>query len=106
MLQNLVRAMTMKKGGVGYVQPGKGWFPLMADMNRFVLESDAIPSLAWLDGTTDCEKCIEAGARGQAWFTDICVNKPCLTPHPTPSTRRNQPLNFFQVLHEEHSLLS
>ena len=32
--------------------------------------------------------------------------QPCLTPHPTPSTRRNQPLNFFQVLHEEHSLLS
>ena len=31
----------MKKGGVGYVQPGKGSFPLMADMNRFVLESGA-----------------------------------------------------------------
>jgi hypothetical protein len=23
-LQNLIRAKTMKKGGVGYVQPGKG----------------------------------------------------------------------------------
>jgi len=58
-LQNLIRAMTMKKGGVGYVHPGKGSFPLMADMNRFVLESGAIPTLAWLDGTTDGEKCIE-----------------------------------------------
>jgi hypothetical protein len=58
-LQNLIRAKTMKKGGVGYVQPGKGSFPLMADMNRFVLESGAIPTLAWLDGTTDGEKCIE-----------------------------------------------
>jgi len=58
-LQNLIRAKTMKKGGVGYVQPGKGSFPLMADMNRFVLECGAIPTLAWLDGTTDGEKCIE-----------------------------------------------
>jgi hypothetical protein len=58
-LQNLIRTRTMKKGGVGYAQPGKGSFPLMADMNRFVLESGAIPTLAWLDGTTDGEKCIE-----------------------------------------------
>lgn len=58
-LQNLIRAKTMKKGGAGYAQPGKGSFPLMANMNRFVLESGAIPTLAWLDGTTDGEKCIE-----------------------------------------------
>ena len=58
-LQNLIRAKTMKKGGVGYVQPGRGSFPLMADMNRFVLESGAIPTLAWLDGTTDGEKRME-----------------------------------------------
>jgi hypothetical protein len=58
-LQNLIRAKTMKKGGVGYVQPGKGSFPLMADMNRFALASGAIPTLAWLDGTTDGEKSIE-----------------------------------------------
>jgi hypothetical protein len=58
-LQNLIRAKTMKKGGVGYVQPGKESFPLMADMNRFVLESGAIPTLAWLDGTSDGEKRIE-----------------------------------------------
>ncbi len=55
-LQNLIRAKTMKKGGVGYVQPGKGSFPLMADMNRFVLESGAIPTLTWLDGTSEGEK--------------------------------------------------
>jgi len=58
-LQNLIRAKTMKKGGVGYVQPGKGSFPLLADMNQFVRESGAIPTLAWLDGTTEGEKCIE-----------------------------------------------
>src|SRR5208283_955924 len=58
-LQNLIRARTMKKGGVGYVQPGEGSFPLMADMNRFILESGAIPTLAWLDGASEGEKSIE-----------------------------------------------
>ena len=58
-LQNLIRAKTMKKGGVGYVQPGKGSFPLMADMNRYVLESGAIPTLTWLDGTADGEKSLD-----------------------------------------------
>ena len=58
-LQALIRAKTMKKGGVGYVQPGQGSFPLMAEMNQFVLEAGAIPTLTWLDGTSDGEKCIE-----------------------------------------------
>ena len=58
-LQNLIRAKTMKKGGAGYVQPGKGSFPLMADMNRFVLECGAIPTLTWLDGTSDGEANLE-----------------------------------------------
>ncbi len=58
-LQNLIRAKTMKKGGVGYVPPGEGSFPLMADMNRFVLECGAIPTLTWLDGASEGEKSIE-----------------------------------------------
>ena len=58
-LQNLIRSRTMKKGGVGYVQPGKGSFPLMSDMNRFVLDCGAIPTLTWLDGTSEGEQAIE-----------------------------------------------
>jgi len=58
-LQNLIRARTMKKGGAGYVQPGQGSFPLMADMNRFVLEAGAIPTLTWLDGTSEGEQRLE-----------------------------------------------
>ena len=57
-LQALIRAKTMKKGGVGYVQAGAGSFPLMAEMNQFVLAAGAIPALTWLDGTSDGEKCI------------------------------------------------
>ena len=58
-LQNLIRARTMKQGGAGYVQPGQGSFPLMADMNRFVLEAGAIPTLTWLDGTSEGEQRLE-----------------------------------------------
>ncbi len=54
-----IRAKTMKRGGVGYVQPGKGSFPWMADMNRFILAGGAIPVHTWLDGTSDGEKDIE-----------------------------------------------
>jgi hypothetical protein len=58
-LQNLIRARTMKKGGVGYVQPGEQSFPLMADMNRCMLDCGAVPVVTWLDGTSDGEQCIE-----------------------------------------------
>jgi hypothetical protein len=57
-LLNAIRAKTMKRGGVGYVQPGKGSFPRMADTNRFILEAGGIPVHTWLDGTSDGEKAI------------------------------------------------
>ena len=58
-LLNAIRARTMKRGGVGYVLPDKGSFPLMADTNRFVLAAGGIPTVTWLDGTSDGEKAIE-----------------------------------------------
>ncbi len=57
--QALIRARLMKQGGVGYVRPDSGSFPTMADFNRFVLEAGAIPTLAWLDGTSEGERAIE-----------------------------------------------
>jgi hypothetical protein len=57
--QALIRAKTMKKGGVGYVQPGAGSFPTMAAVNQFILEAGAIPTLTWLDGTSEGEQAIE-----------------------------------------------
>jgi len=56
---NAIRAKTMKRGGVGYVQPGKGSFPRMADTNSFILAAGGIPVHTWLDGTSDGEKAIE-----------------------------------------------
>jgi hypothetical protein len=58
-LLNTIRAKTMKRGGVGYVQPDKGSFPLMADTNEFILAAGGMPVHTWLDGTSEGEKAIE-----------------------------------------------
>jgi hypothetical protein len=58
-LQNLIRAKTMKRGGPGYVAPDAGSFPRLADMNKFVLQSGAIPTMTWLNGMSDGEKAID-----------------------------------------------
>ena len=58
-ITNAIRAKTMKRGGVGYVQPDRGSFPRMADTNRFILAAGGIPVHTWLDGTSDGEQAIE-----------------------------------------------
>ncbi len=58
-LLNTIRAKTMKQSGAGYVKPDKDSFPLMADMNAFILQAGAIPVFTWLDGTTQGEKAID-----------------------------------------------
>jgi hypothetical protein len=58
-LLNAIRARTMKRGGVGYVQPDSGSFPGMAETNRFILAAGGIPVHTWLDGTSDGEQAIE-----------------------------------------------
>ncbi len=65
-LQGLIRAKTMKKGGVGYVAPDRGSFPEIAKMNRFVAEAGAIPTVAWLDG-------MSAGEQRMEEFVDIAI---------------------------------
>ncbi len=58
-LLNTLRAKTMKRGGVGYVQPDKGSFPQMAETNRFILACGGLPTHTWLDGSSDGEQAIE-----------------------------------------------
>ena len=55
-LQGLIRARTMKQGGVGYVQPDRGSFPKQEEMNRFILEAGGLPTHTWLDGTSEGER--------------------------------------------------
>jgi len=58
-LLNTIRNKTMKKGGVGYVVPDKGAFPAMTDMDKFSLAAGAMPTLTWLDGTSEGEQALE-----------------------------------------------
>jgi hypothetical protein len=96
-LQNLIRAKTMKKGGVGYVQPGKGSFPLMSEMNHFVLESGAIPTLTWLDGTAEGEKSLE-----ELFATGIAAGAAALNIIPdrnyTPGVKDQKLQNLYDVV--------
>ncbi len=53
--QGLVRSKLMKAGGPGYVKPDGPDFPLLTRVADFVLQAGAMPTYAWLDGTTDGE---------------------------------------------------
>lgn len=55
-LLNTIRAKTMKRGGAGYVQPGAGAFPTLAQTNRFILAVGGIPTVGWLNGLSAGEK--------------------------------------------------
>jgi hypothetical protein len=57
--QNLVRTKLMKRGGVGYAQPGPDTFPNIDEVNRLIVACGALPCAAWLDGTTSGELAIE-----------------------------------------------
>lgn len=57
--QNLVRAKLMKRGGVGYVQPGPDTFPLVEAFHDLIIACGALPCAAWLDGTSEGERDIE-----------------------------------------------
>ena len=79
-----IRKKTMKKGSVGYVQPDKGSFPAMAEVNRFILEAGGIPALCWLDGISEGEKEEEkllevAMSSGVRAFS--VIPNPVYTPH-------------------------
>ena len=58
-MTDLIRAKTMKKGGVGYVQPDSGSFPKMSEMNQFIVKCNALPTLTWLDGNSEGEQSIQ-----------------------------------------------
>ncbi|NOZ71802.1 MAG: hypothetical protein GXP38_07790 [Chloroflexi bacterium] len=55
-LQNAIRKKLMKRGGVGYVQPGPDTFPSIDTFHQFILACGALPCAAWLDGTSEGEQ--------------------------------------------------
>jgi len=54
-LEDLVRNALAKRGGIGYIQPDEKTFPLADDFTRWVHDCHAIPTIAWLDGTSGGE---------------------------------------------------
>ena len=55
-LDEAVRGRLVKRGGLGYVQPGPGSFPPVEEFISWVSLCRAIPMVAWLDGTTPGEQ--------------------------------------------------
>jgi len=55
----LVRSKLMKRGSVGYVQPGPTTFPTLDEVTQAIIACGAIPLYAWLDGASQGEQQIE-----------------------------------------------
>ena len=62
-MEDLVRNTLAKRGGIGYIQPDEKTFPLSDDFTRRVKSCGAIPTIAWLDGTSggeaDCDTLLD-----------------------------------------------
>jgi hypothetical protein len=62
-MEELVRNALAKRGGIGYIQPTEKTFPLANDFLAWVRSCGAIPTIAWLDGTSggevDAEQLLE-----------------------------------------------
>jgi hypothetical protein len=102
-LQNLIRAKMMKQGGPGYVRPGQGAFPLQAEMNEFVVAAGAIPTLAWLDGTTEGERSM-AEVIGVGMATGVAALNVIPDRNYTPGVKDQKLQNLYDVvtLAEKH----
>ncbi|MCJ7778037.1 MAG: PHP domain-containing protein [Sedimentisphaerales bacterium] len=96
-LLNTIRAKTMKQGGVGYVLPDKGSFPTLADTNQFLLAAGAIPTLTWLDGTSDGEKAIEE-LLGVAMNTGTAAINVIPDRNYTPGVKSEKLANTYNVI--------
>lgn len=53
--QGILRSKTMKAGGIGYVKAQGDDFPALEAVNEFILSNGAIPTFAFLDGTSSGE---------------------------------------------------
>lgn len=54
--QNTVRSKLMKRGGIGYAQPGPDTFPGLDEVSRMIIACQALPCATWLDGTSAGEQ--------------------------------------------------
>jgi hypothetical protein len=65
---NTLRTKLMKRGGVGYTQPGAETFPSLDEVNRLIVACGALPCATWLDGTL-------AGELAEQELLDLLISK-------------------------------
>ena len=98
--QNLIRARLMKRGGVGYVQPGPESFPTLEEFHSFIVQCGALPCATWLDGTSAGEQAIEE-------LLELLIGKGAVALNiipdrnwniPDPETRRLKVQKLYEVV--------
>jgi hypothetical protein len=81
---NTLRARLMKRGGVGYAQPGPQTFPSLEEVNRLIVACGALPCATWLDGTS-------AGEQAEEELLDLLISKGTVALNIVPDRNWNLP---------------
>lgn len=81
-MEELIRSALAKRGGIGYVPPNEKTFPAVDDFTAWVRACGAIPTVAWLDGTTRGEESCEA-------LLDLLCDKGCAAVNIIPDRNWN-----------------
>ena len=81
---NTLRAKLMKRGGVGYAQPGPQTFPSLEEVNRLIVACGALPCATWLDGTS-------AGEQAEEELLDLLISKGTVALNIVPDRNWNLP---------------
>jgi hypothetical protein len=98
---NLIRSKLMKRGGVGYMQPGPSTFPGLEEVNRLITACGALPCFGWLDGTTTGEQAIEE-------LLELMISKGIVTINiipdrnwniADPEQRKNKVGKLYEMVH-------
>ncbi len=81
---NTLRAKLMKRGGVGYAQPGPETFPSLDEVNRLIVACGALPCATWLDGTS-------AGEQAEEELLELLIGKGTVALNIVPDRNWNLP---------------
>jgi hypothetical protein len=81
---NTLRAKLMKRGGVGYAQPGAQTFPSLEKVNRLIVACGALPCATWLDGAS-------AGEQAEEELLNLLIGKGAVALNIVPDRNWNLP---------------
>jgi hypothetical protein len=108
-LRNAIRAKLMKRGGVGYSQPGPDTFPPIEAFFKMVADAGALPCLAWLDGTSageaDAGKLLDDAMSWGARIVNIIPDRNWNIKDPAAKDKKLACLAAFMNAARERNLL-